>query len=450
MNGNQRRRYAIRAVAASGCAIVLVGCSATTTAKQRTPSSKAGGGTTAAPAAPDTSPLTIGITYLANSQAQASLGGGSQALTPKLITQAYVRAFNAKGGLGGRRITAVTYAFNSQDANYSTAASAACAKFTQDNHVSVVLDLAFGTTGGFAECLRKAGVYSVTTQSEGDATESQQNDLHANVVTSTIDRSYAAVLKYSAADGYLAPSDQLGIVLEDCPDNRRAYASTLSPLIAQLKLKPPKVERVACTTGFASAGAAATALSSALLAFRQAKVDRIMFVSYYESVLLLLFAPGAATQHFRPGYLLSSSAQPVVLMKSIPRSEWPGLRGVGNAPFNDTSNASPTAADTRCLDLARAGGAAAALDADRDLILAQCGPFLLLDTLLQKTRGHADAKGLAAAVAGLGTGFAAPGLVDGSTDFSGNRHDGPASVRAFGFRPACQCIEYTGPAQPMP
>lgn len=440
-----RRSIVVPVLAAS--VVVLAACSATTK------DSPSGVSTANHPStvstAPDTSPLTVGITYIDNSASEASLGAKQQQVTSKALANAFVRALNASGGVGGRKIIPVTYTFNAQDANYSTDASAACAKFTQDNHVSVVLDTAFGSTGGFGDCLEKAGVFSITTQQEGDQASSEQAKLHVNVMSPTLDRTYSAVLQGSVADGYLGPDNQLGIVLEGCPDNQHAYSHTIQPLVAKLNLKAPKVEQVGCTSGFASASAAAAALASATLAFRQAHVDRLMFVSYYESVLLALFAPGAAAQKYTPGYLLSSAAQPVVALSSIPSSQWPQLHGVGNEPFNDVNNPQATATDKRCFQLATTGGVGLSSNTDRDLAVSLCGPFLLLDTALQRTHGNASPAELAATIAGLGTSFSAPGLVDGSAEFTATRHDAPNAYRPFAYRAACKCLEYVGSARPL-
>lgn len=421
-----------------GSALVASACSGSSSTPRSTSSTR------------NTNPLTIGLTYLDNTQSSSSLGASKEHVTNEDATLAFVRAINATGGVNGRHLTVISYKFNAQDPNYSTAASAACAKFTQDNHVSVVLDEAFGLTGGFRDCLQKAGVFDITQQQEGDDVSTRQASLHVNVSAMTLDRTYSAVLQQSADDGYLTTSNRLGVVLEGCPENLRAYSQTIVPLIGKLGLATPKKIQLGCTTGFASAGAAAQALSSALLTFRQAGVDRIMFMSYYESVLLLLFAPGASSQHYTPGYLLSSLAQPAALMTEIPKTQWPQMHGVGNAPFNDVNNPTPTAVDSRCLQLAQTGGAAASTALDRDLVVSACAPFLMLEAALAKTGGNTDAQQLASAVASLGSSFADPGQIDGKSEFSADRHDGPALVRAFAFQAGCQCIQYVGQPQPAP
>jgi len=396
-------------------------------------------------------PLTIGLTYIDNSTTEASLGySAAGSVTPQSASQAFVQGINATGGIDGRKLIALDYDFNSDDADYASDASAACAKFTQDNHVGVVLDGAFGTTGGFEGCLQAAGVLDITSQDEGDQTDSDADPLHANISAMDTDRTYEAVLQESAATGYVTKADQLGVIVEDCPEDTRAYARTVLPVIAQLGLKPPKEEQIACTTGFASAGAAAVNISNAILAFKTAHVDRVMFVSYYEAVILLLFGNDAATQDYDPGYMLSSNAEAEAAPGNIPSSQLPEVHGVGNSPYSDVDNAVLSTADSRCLALAKAGGLIPSTYNDLSILTFSCGPFELLERALQVTDGDAGAQPLAAGIDGLGSSFEGPGLVGGSTYFSATRHDGPDAVQVFGYLASCQCIRYSGSPQPAP
>ncbi|HEU5035158.1 MAG TPA: hypothetical protein VFT62_10460 [Mycobacteriales bacterium] len=397
-----------------------------------------------------TAPLKIGLTYINNQQASASLGANDpRTNSVKTVTEAYVKAINAAGGLAGRKLEAVEYEWHSGDGSWSTAASAACAKFTQDNHVSVVLDEAFGTVGGFRDCLQKAGVFDITNQTVGDAVASANAPLYAGVGALTLDRAYAAVLTQEVRSGYLGKTNHLGIVLEGCPDNQRAYARTLGPLVKRLGLAPPKLVTFDCvdsTAGGAAQGQAA--ISNAILRFRQPPtVDRVMFVSAQESAVLLLFGASAQSQNYHPGYLLSSNAQAHLFTEGgsgFPSPQLPQLHGVGNSPYTDISAARATATDARCLALIRPIGINPGNYDDRGQAVFTCGPFLLLEAALQRTRGDASASGLAAAVAGLGNAFAAPDVLAGSTSYSSSRRDGGDLVQTFGYVSSCRCIRYSG------
>jgi hypothetical protein len=402
-------------------------------------------------AGPDRSPLTVGLTYTSNSTTTAALGAStSNTVDQKSAAEALVAGINSAGGLDGRHLKTIEYSFNSDDQNYSTDAQAACTLFTQDNHVSVVLDTSFGTIGDFEGCLQKAGVVDITTQDEADNASSADAFLHANTAAMTTDQNYAAVLVGMTATGYLTRSNQMGVIVEDCPEDMAAYSKTLLPLIAHLGLKAPKEEQISCTTGFESAGPAASAIQNDILAFRMDGVDRVMFVSYNEAVILLLFANSASSQRYYPGYLLSSNAEAQALRSNIPADQWPQLHGVGDAPTIDVDAAPPSAVDNRCAQLVAAGGLRMNSYQDGDFVYTECGPFLLLGAALQRTNGNSSARAVMAAIDGLGTSFKAPDVVGSSTDFTSTRHGGPDMVQVFAYNPGCSCMRYTGSPQPAP
>lgn len=398
-----------------------------------------------------TAPLSVGITYIDNSQSTAAAGASDpRTVNARNVTEAIVKALNARGGVQGRKLVPIYFQFNGQSADYSTQAAAACAKFTEDNRVALVIDNSFGATGGFRECLQKKGVPSLTTQSEGDRQSSRAATLHANPGGMVLERQYGAVLEQLVATKYVGSASKVGVVVEDCPDVNRAWDQTLAPLAKRLGLKDPNVRRFECAVGFSSLGNAGSAMSAAVLAFAQAGIDRVMFVSHFEDVLLLLFASTAESQSFRPGYMLSSGAQPHYLRTQLPEGQWPQFHGVGDAPYNDTDDARPTGADPRCLQLVRSAGLLPANQDDVGTVLFICAPYLLLDTILARSNGAADARSLVDTMNGLGTSFVSPGSVGGRTRFGPDRRDGGDAVRVFAYVAACQCLRYTGPVVPAP
>ena len=146
--------------------------------------------------------MTIGVTYISNEQTSSDLGAGAPSpVNQKSLVQGLVAGINASGGLDGRQLETVEYEWDSSSDDWSLDASTACAKFTQDNHVTIVLDTAFGVTGGFRKCLNDAGVMSIQSLSEGDQATSDAATLHADSTAMTVDRMYASVL-----DGLTAPA----------------------------------------------------------------------------------------------------------------------------------------------------------------------------------------------------------------------------------------------------
>src|SRR6202008_852526 len=136
-------------------------------------------------------------------------------------------------------------------------------------------------------------------QSVGDDVSSAQAPLHAGVGSLTFDRTYGAVLQQEVRSGYLRAKSQLGIIVEGCAENERAYSRTLLPLIKQLGLHDPKTYSFDCVDSTAAgAGSGQAAISNAILRFRQPPVvDRVMFVSTEEAAALLLFGVSASSQN---------------------------------------------------------------------------------------------------------------------------------------------------------
>lgn len=392
-------------------------------------------------------PLRIGVTYAESGDAASALGASSDVVNGKATMESLVRALNAAGGLHGRRLEVVPFGWNTASSSYSLDAARACELFATDSRVEVVLDPAFGTIGGFGDCLQRHGVMHLTSATEGDQGSSSRRPLHANTQLMTDDRAYGGLVDHLVATSYLSQERQLGIVLEQCPNDEAAYRRTVLPRITAHRLRTPVVRTIQCTTGMGSAGAAAAAISGAVLAFAQARVDRVMFLSDYETVALLLFANAASSQGFRPGYALTSKAMAEATRPSLPPDQWPLLHGVGSTPGTDVGGGSlpATPAEHRCLRLARAGGLTLRTPSDRTLVYLDCSLFLLLEKALERSGGVSSARALNTAVLGLGTAFQAPGVVAGETRYAGDRRDGPRAVRVFGYVTGCECLRYRGP-----
>jgi hypothetical protein len=329
--------------------------------------------------------------------------------------------------------------------DYNSQAAAACAHFAEDKHVPVVLDVAYGNKFGMASCLAKHGVADFGLGTS-DAVNDDAVGLFASPVGMSSTRRYPAVLDVLRSTGYLTPKNRIGVLLEDCPDLRRAYAEAVRPEISRLRLDLADIAKIGCTSGFASAGPAAAATQAAVLRFRSHRVDRVLIVSDFEQVALMLLANAAASQGWRPGYMLSSAAQTEVIRHSISKTQWPQLHGVGWSPRLDIDDPHQplSQADRRCLDLIKRGGITVSGWQNTYIATTECSEVFFLGAALTASRGDARGSALMAAVDSLGTGFISPGVLDGRTTFSATRRDGPAAVAPFGYVVTCGCLRYTG------
>jgi hypothetical protein len=178
-----------------------------------------------------------------------------------------------------------------------------------------------------------------------------------------------------------------------------------------------------------------------------------MFVTAYESTLLVLFTLQAEQQQFRPGYVLTSSSEASIVASggSFPAKQKPGLRGAGTLPGFDVDRPPvPTAVESRCLALARKAGVQMSASSDRETLYNHCASLFLFEAALKATTSAAPTNPeIRAAIEGSGTRVPLPGLVDGRTYLDANRHDAPAYAREFGWQDRCSCMTYLGAAAQM-
>ena len=396
-------------------------------------------------------PLKIGVLYPDNGAANAALGVATAASNdPKSVMAALVASLNAAGGLAGRKLLPTYYAVDGNASDYSTQANAACSYFTQDHPVAVVLDVAYGNKFGMASCLAGKGVVDIGIRTS-DSVDDNRVGLFAapGWLSSTL--RYPAVLNGLHTTGYLTAKSKIGVLLEDCPDLQRAFDQAVKPTIARLGLDLVDTEHIACTTGFTSAGPASAAVQSAVLRFRSSGADRLLMVSDFEQVTLLLLANYAESQGWRPGFMLSSQAQTEVMRANIASGQWPQLHGIGWSPGLDIDDPHQplAAADKHCLDLIKQGGVTVSGWQNTYIATTECTEILFLGAALQRSAGDASGRALMAAVGRLGSSFTAPGLVSGRTSFSPTRHGGPAAAAPFAFVASCSCLRYTGAATPV-
>lgn len=410
------------------------------------------GGSIATRGSLTTGPLTIGMVYSNNGAANSALGLATSASAgPQNVMGALVAALNKQGGLAGRKLAVEYYPVDATSSDYSTEAQSACANFTQDHPVPVVLDFTFGTRYGMATCLARYGVadFGIGTS---DTVSDNAAGLFASPDWMTSSRRYRAVITGLHTTGYLSPHNKIGVLLEDCGYLQRAYQQTVLPEISQLGLKLVDTETFACTAGFSSAGPDSATISSAILHLRTDGADRLLIVSDYEQVALLLLANQAESQGWRPGYMLSSAAETEVIRSDIPSVQWPQLHGIGWSPGLDIDdpNQPPSQVEQRCVNLIKDGGLAVSGWQNIFTANAVCTEIFFVGSALQHSSGDASGGALMTAIDSLGASFVAPGIVDGSTFFGPSRHDGPAAEAPFAYVGSCGCMKYTGPSFTVP
>lgn len=393
-------------------------------------------------------PISIGFFNSDNSQINSEYGYSVP--QGEDIDRALVKTINAGGGLAGHKLVAHFVTYSASDTDYASRAAAACQTFTVDTPVSIVISPSVSTEYGFADCLQRKGVL-LESGWWTDAHSFATHPLLFSAAGSTFERGYITALDQLHASGNLTAKNHLGVILEGCPDDRRAWTAGIQPEIQRLGI-PTELSTISCTGGVQDAGAASAAMNSAILKWQGAGVDRVMFVTGYESTLLVLFGPSAESQHFRPGYVLTSNAGAAGVLDggSFPDGQRAGLRGAGTLPGYDVQRLpAPTAVEKRCVALAGRGGVRMDATFDREILYAHCASLFLFEAALTTTGAGPTNPEIQAAIEGLGTHVPLPGLVDDRARLAANRHDAPAYAREFGWEPHCSCLTYLGAAAPM-
>jgi len=416
----------------------------------------AGGGTTVGAAARGPAPkgpLTFGLLDVGSStSAVGAIGGQAQTtVNEQNLARAFIRYFNAHGGIAGRQLRAVEYTQEPTSDDYQRDMEAACARFTQDNKVNVVLRAVLGgvTPENYEECLTKAGVTSLEmTYANGDEPMLARHPRLYNVAAPSVDRRERAVLNGLTRSGYLSSRNTIGVLVEDCAENQRAYKNTVLPLARSLGLRI-QARTVGCLGGFSDVGAFSAQVQSAVLPFRSAGVDRVTFVSVWEPLMLLFFETGAANQGWRPSYAVSGNSAIGSTEGQFTDEQRSRMRGVGWAPTTDTGTPLNNATTRKCDAMARSEGIAPQTQGDVALLRLVCDLFLVYRAAVEAAGGHDDAVSLAAGLATASKTHLSASVLGGKLLLGRGRQDAPTQAAEFGFVGGCSCFRYLSAPRPM-
>lgn len=412
-------------------------------------------GTVGTPPGPaPTGPLKFGLLDVGSStDAVSALGAHAQtSVNEQNLSRAFISYLNAHGGVAGRKLQAVEYTQNSSSDNYATDMQAACARFTQDNTVHVVLRAELGglTPENYESCLTNAGVTSLEmSYAVGDRTMLLQHPNLYNIAAPSVDRRERAVLTGLSKSGYLTSKNTIGVLVEDCPESQRAYNGTVVPLARSLGLKI--LERtVGCLTGFGDVGAFSSQVQAAVLPFRTAGVDRVTFVSGWETLMLLFFETNANNQGWRPSYALSSNSAIGSTVGEYSNEQRSRMRGIGWAPNTDTGATVKNATSKTCDAMARSQGITAQTQGDEALIQLVCDLFLVYKSAVETAGGRDDPSSLSAGLATASSNYLSAAVLGGRIQLGRRHQDAPTEVAEFGFVSSCSCFRYLGPPRPLP
>jgi len=413
-----------------------------------------GSGSGALPSGPaPTGPLKFGLLDVGSSaDAVGAIGAQAQtSVNEQGLAHAFINYFNLHGGIAGRKLQAVEYTQSSSSNDYAVDMEAACAKFTQDNKVNVVLRAELGglTPENYENCLTKAGVASLEmSYAVGDHTMLARHPALYNVTAASVDRRERAVLTGLHRSGYLSSKNTIGVLVEDCPESLRAYNNTFVPTARSLGLKT-QMRTIGCLTGFGDVGAFSAQVQAAVLPFRSAGVDRVTFVSAWETLMLLFFETNASNQGWHPSYALSSNSTVGSTVGEYNAEQQSRMRGIGWAPATDTGSTPSNATTKKCDAMARSQGITPQTQGDEALLRLVCDLFLLYKAAVEAAGGHDDAASVSAGLAAASRTFVSAAVLGGGLQLGRGHQDAPTQVAEFGFVSSCSCFKYIGPSRPL-
>ncbi|MHB8669598.1 MAG: type 1 periplasmic-binding domain-containing protein [Acidimicrobiales bacterium] len=403
----------------------------------------AGGGGPAAGRSGGASPISVGVLYSTNSAAQAALGvSTSTSFDSTSVAKALIAYYNSHGGLAGHRLSGVYHGFGADDPSFDNDLQQACADFTQDHHVNIVIDLAGAWSATFQQCLASAHVPYFGAEVSDDQDMRTYPGL-INPSDRSMDDRGRAVIDTLSATGYLSRRNKIGVLFEQCPNTQRANNNGLVADARRHGLTVASTYGIGCITGFASSGSDATQLQEAVLQFQSSGVDRVMFMSNYESALLLLFSRAAENANWHPGYALDSNAGAGSLAGSLPPAQTANIHGAGWMPNADINSSTPVSTSgQRCLSMLAPAGIRPASSSDASTAYSGCEELFLLERVLG-VNNRLDYRSIIDSVSSLGSTFVSTVAIAGATAFSATRHAAAADLAPFAYSAACSCIAYT-------
>lgn len=407
--------------------------------------------------------IRVGVPYTANGEAaNAALGAG--AITrgdEKAYMQAVIDDVNGRGGVAGKKLEPVFYAYDAQSADSKDAQDqAACATFTEDNRVFLVLGSGF--TENFDACLQKAGVLKIASGKliAEDGAYFRKYPTVFNLSVASQDRIMAdqvstlARLKYfsgwNPATGQPGSAPvKVGIISVDTPTWSRPLRSVLLPRLAAAghAVDAANVVEVHNPQNSAETGRTVSDLQNATLRFQSNGVTHVVILDANGS-LTLLWAPNAKNQRYFPRLGVNSATGMQALKDSgvLGNDQLNGAVGLGWFPSLDIPAAeTPRYATTRtkrCLDLIqRATGKTFTSTNAASLALTKCDMGWLFEHAAKALQSLTLQTATAALEAVAGS--YVPALTPAAF-VSRSQHDAITQGYDMKWDTSCTCTKYVG------
>jgi len=416
------------------------------------PAAGTGGSAASAPGgAAVTSPIIVGFVTVDYAKAISQAGGDGNTgdRNADAIFKNYVQAFNAAGGLAGRRIKPLYYVVDGSSSNYDAGFEAACSYFTQDNKVEMV-----ATAGvvnlNFSACLAKHNVpdYNANSWTLPKAVLAKTPGYFGPVGVSH-ERAAASLVDLALRQGWFKKCEKIGIVVDGCPEHEATAKQIVEPRLHKAGIESVTVVPYSCFRGFSSLGEMSAGMQNAVLRFRQEGVTTVMYVTYVENIAHLSFVHEADSQQYVPKYVVNSTTFLAALAPDMPERQAAGMHGVGWQPVIDlwVFPAAKSPARTACLDLLKKGDVQPPKNiGELFAMFSICDVMRLMDAQLTATKGSARISALFATGSALKSSYTSA-IGWGPADMTDGQ--GPELVEPFTYHPDCKCVRFDGKPVPL-
>ncbi|HEX3900578.1 MAG TPA: hypothetical protein VHW74_15575 [Mycobacteriales bacterium] len=412
-------------------------------------------GTQSTHAPVQTGPITVG--FLTTATTNASQYGGSlgNTVNETTVDQALINAIDKQGGLDGRQLKVIFAHTDTGSTNWDNDFEAACQTFTQDHHVDVVLGYEFNYEPDFESCLAQQGIPHLddgfNVPSSG---ELAKYPLFWSLDVPTIGQRSIEKFQGAINTGFLTSKNKLGILLDSCPGTQDAWNGQVLPFLKSHHIDVATTFTASCNTGNnAGATSAIGSLTSGLLKFRSAGVDRISFVAVSEAPVLYLASVAANAQGYRPGWIVSSLGQLAIIGGESPMPQMQNTRGFGWLPSQDVPPAyapKKNAAQSRCISLLASQKVYPRSAADYGYAYNACEAVFVYEKALKLDGGNSDGQAISNAIGNIGSFQSTLNLEGKSVFSSARRNDAPQVYKPINWDGGCHCFRYGSQTYPMP
>jgi ABC-type branched-subunit amino acid transport system substrate-binding protein len=357
--------------------------------------------------------------------------GDPAATDERRIAEILIKYINSHGGLNGRKIIPV---YNEYDAvgggTWDSLAAEACQRFVNDEKVFAVISGHVGQTDSLVDCLAKG--HTPIIQQNQWPYDHVYFDQYKNYLYQPSrmrpERFVPAWISGLAAGGYFDKGAKLGLARFDAPVFTRIAALIKNELkkIGQKILVEAVLNTPQSVSDF---GRMSSEFQAAILRFRQAGVDHVLF-DEYAGEMPFFGLTVAENQDYHPRWAFNSTNLTNTQQAQQGDSQLKGAVSVTWLPGQDVADIHDPRMGKgvlgKCYDIVKKGG----MVPSRLYSGIFCDSFFFLQRILSTTN-NVTPEGMGEASGKLGTSYESP--YTWTTKFSPGRTDGASSVRVVKY-----------------